>query len=864
MHRVKFCIFLATATVALYSLVGCKSPSGTELKPIKSGFLSSVAKLKKKHVHIQEAIEYSVSYHNAYFTNQIPLTTKKIEASQDALDLELTQGERTYSFRKKLNAYPGDILREIFQEIYKTKIVPDQADQNSLQEIRDLLYSGNEYSIVKAIKKIEARLRGSVAPPPAYLEAVAEGYVTLALMTKRGVVSTFPLDMISRALAVRALVTLYEPEHRGTACADAFLAYSTGNRQLATDILSSLREQQEPKCIALRTVTFGQGTSNQDPADVYYWKLILLEDDPTQLKMNSLTELYSSDPGNTVVLSALVNTEIREARLYSPLLITATIKQHLDLIKSEYPAWAERAYHRKKLFETSWVDRRRVDLYQCFRTFSDRLPLIGNFITSILSPLFPKEGEPPYSYLKMINEDILQIQEPAQPGSEFFSEKDEARLFYHDLMAALTQWHGVLTDRWGVYDYALDAAEQLNKIFGRDPVIRYLYARTMGASGATQEAYKILWDIVQSVGDQKLLLSVLEYKEFTRNNPSLAKDVVESIYGQYPQDGPLCNYLGKIILPVDATSRTKMLAEGLKNAPWDVEAVYGFAWDTNDFGPMAKLLAARPKSAPVHYYAAELAYMRMADLSRAAELMRTAWNLEPAWAAAARRLGEFLEIQGRTDEALKVYRDYIKIDAESLDSIELEGKIGYIYLKQGKSRDAVQIFSRTAGSYKASAMEGAVLSYLHTGDAATAEEWGRRLADRYPGIGSATLLCKLYYRTGQMDKLRQTLQQYAAANGEYASALLRGWETRTIAPARFSKELGVIIYEVLANGLAQQLGLRPGDVILSYRGKEIDSGKDLEVYRFPLGDTVALTVARGNELLTFKIQSNLMGIYYEN
>lgn len=863
-NHLSMVIFLAVfANIIIFS--GCTSQSVT-LKPIKPGFLDPVSKLKKARLHLQESIEYAILYHNAFLKKNSPLAIKTLEVKDGVLNVEIAQAGTVYSFRSGSAGFPGDTLREVFQQIVKASPdTPGPIDEQEIRDIDALLSSCDEFAYVTAIRRIENQLRHSETPHPWYLAKAAEAYANLALVSRRGYTSSFALDMVSRALALNTLASLLNPVNPPDyACTGAVLSYTVGNVKRANDLASLPAAQTDLRCKSLTSLSRKDPDTSAEASTAAFWNIVLSGVDASWSRKKLLQSLYARAPRNLFILASLSNSGVGEGRTYGPALVNATIRGHLDLIQRLYPAWAEKAPHSRKLFGQTWYQRLGVRLYVLIRNMLAEYPLVDKIFNDYLPVPVKKEGEPAWGFLEMLNEAFFRDgQATASFSPELFPERDEAALFYNDLMAALAQWHYLLTDQWGVFDYAQDAAEHLNRIFEHDAVVRYLYARALSVNGKARDAFKTQWEISQAVGDRGLLLKVLDHQEFVRNNPALTKDLVETFYGQFPENGTLCNHLGKIVLPIDGALRRKLLAEAIKNSPWDIEAVYFFSWDTNDFGPMKRLIDDLPESAQAHYYAGLLAYMRMASVPMAVDLLRKAVQLDPAMYTASEELGRLLEIQGKADEAADVYRSYIKTDPDSLSAVEIEGKIGYLLLKQGKPRDALAIFSRTAESYKFSAIKGAVLSYQQAGDAAAAEAWAQRLVERYPGYKSTTVLCKLYYRTSQMDKLAETISRYAKANGQYAPAMLSGWQARTSKRERFAGNFGALIYEVLANGMAQRLGLHAGDIILSYRGKPVDSGQDMENLRFPFDEQVEMTVARGDEILTYQFKSRMLDVYYE-
>lgn len=69
------------------------------------------------------------------------------------------------------------------------------------------------------------------------------------------------------------------------------------------------------------------------------------------------------------------------------------------------------------------------------------------------------------------------------------------------------------------------------------------------------------------------------------------------------------------------------------------------------------------------------------------------------------------------------------------------------------------------------------------------------------------------------------------------------------------REWGVVLGDVYPNSPAAQAGLRIGDMILSLDGKPMENGRqfDVNLYRRPVGSTVALEVGRGLSRTTIRV-----------
>ena len=67
---------------------------------------------------------------------------------------------------------------------------------------------------------------------------------------------------------------------------------------------------------------------------------------------------------------------------------------------------------------------------------------------------------------------------------------------------------------------------------------------------------------------------------------------------------------------------------------------------------------------------------------------------------------------------------------------------------------------------------------------------------------------------------------------------------------------GVILGDVFPDGPADRAGLLPGDIVVSLNGKPMENGRqlDVNVYRQPIGQSVAVIVDRGGEQKPFRVE----------
>jgi S1-C subfamily serine protease len=116
-------------------------------------------------------------------------------------------------------------------------------------------------------------------------------------------------------------------------------------------------------------------------------------------------------------------------------------------------------------------------------------------------------------------------------------------------------------------------------------------------------------------------------------------------------------------------------------------------------------------------------------------------------------------------------------------------------------------------------------------------------------------LCRLYYRTGEKEKLKQAIDKYAKLYPVYSQSLTIGWNARRNHPELFRKSLGAMILFILRGTSAYDAGLRNGDIVLSYNGMAINSGFDFSYYSYPRNKNKVLTVLRGGHLMKLPIEN---------
>jgi serine protease Do len=88
-----------------------------------------------------------------------------------------------------------------------------------------------------------------------------------------------------------------------------------------------------------------------------------------------------------------------------------------------------------------------------------------------------------------------------------------------------------------------------------------------------------------------------------------------------------------------------------------------------------------------------------------------------------------------------------------------------------------------------------------------------------------------------------------------------GVHAQTITPTLaagldLSRDWGVVLGDVEPDSPAEQAGLKVGDIVLALNGRAMENARDLEVnlYRRPVGENVAIEVLRGSEKLAFHVE----------
>ncbi|MBI3696976.1 MAG: trypsin-like peptidase domain-containing protein [Acidobacteria bacterium] len=101
------------------------------------------------------------------------------------------------------------------------------------------------------------------------------------------------------------------------------------------------------------------------------------------------------------------------------------------------------------------------------------------------------------------------------------------------------------------------------------------------------------------------------------------------------------------------------------------------------------------------------------------------------------------------------------------------------------------------------------------------------------------------------NEIRRTGHVHRGQIGVYAQTL-----TPALAEGLgLAQDWGVLVGDVMPEGPAEKAGLQVGDIVLRLDGKVMENARQLEVnlYRRPIGEKVALEVLRGSEKLTLEV-----------
>jgi serine protease Do len=102
-----------------------------------------------------------------------------------------------------------------------------------------------------------------------------------------------------------------------------------------------------------------------------------------------------------------------------------------------------------------------------------------------------------------------------------------------------------------------------------------------------------------------------------------------------------------------------------------------------------------------------------------------------------------------------------------------------------------------------------------------------------------------------VDQLRKEGHVHRGEIGVYAQTI-----TPSLAAGlQLSRDWGVVLADVEPDSPAEKAGLKPGDVVLSVNGREMENARQLEVdlYRRAVGEKVTIEVQRGTEKLRFSV-----------
>ena len=814
---------------------------------IASGLLAPPSRLDERYQYASDAIRYAVIYHNVFFRNNAPLSIEKLEINDAGdLALEINRGQEHFRFDEHLTYQP---LEDVLARVLK-KVVPawpaQPLEQTSIDKLNMYLDSGDQFDYVRALRMIQTALNGSQYPNPALLAKAARAYLSISLVNQHTSVASFYDDLISRSFGLLALSSLEQPfPTEDFYYTKSMLSYLSGNPKRAFEIASTHDAKKEDRSGIFLTMKKPEAVSSDDhPFPIIYWKLIFSGWEGFEINGEAMKKLAENNFDNLFVLSWLARQGVEEGRIYSPILIEKTLQEHLNFMKETYPDWAAKLQEQYHLFQEKDSN-----------SLSSQFQRLLGLPEKSLENIKPQHSLPGYETMEKVSRAMFREKSHSlKLAADLFSEEDERLFFYHNLLTAITIWQDLLRVRWCVLDYAERSSDDLTAIFKNDPFITLLHAEVLPKRDKNVErSYNIMARLIHATGDRALLLRILGVGQFTKWQAAKTGPLMKKLASRFQENGRFLNALGNVAVLKDKAKVT-FLEEGIRRDPWNVSAVFGLSWEKNDISLMKGLIQDLPGNAKVFYKTGYLVFKRFGDIGTATDYMKMALKIQPSSYDATMFLGMLLRDEGKYEEAIKVYENYLKVDPESLSGIEMKNMIGYTFLSLKKTDEAIRIFSETAETYKASSMRGAVETYLAAGDKEKAELWAKRLVERYNDNYAMNTLCRLYYRTGEREKLDQAISQYSKLFPLYSKSLAIGWNARFAQPELFRKKLGAMVLFVMRETSAFDAGLKNGDIVLSYNDIAIDSGFDFSYYSYPKDKHKILTVLRKGSIIKLPIK----------
>jgi tetratricopeptide (TPR) repeat protein len=222
-------------------------------------------------------------------------------------------------------------------------------------------------------------------------------------------------------------------------------------------------------------------------------------------------------------------------------------------------------------------------------------------------------------------------------------------------------------------DTALRSAQEARKVSPGDGTAAFLEATAYVNKGQLESARPLLDALIKANPNQSELLCEAALVEMLEKHYKEAGEDFRKAYAAEPSKlGGLLGMAEVRLLQNDPDGAIRLVAEEVKKDPQrqelratlaDVEAkARQYDKAIADFQAIVEGQKDRPLEQAETYGNIGKAYAAKGDLQRAAENYRKASQLAPGEIRYVRRTADLLDLAGKRDEALAVYRDALKVD----------------------------------------------------------------------------------------------------------------------------------------------------------------------------------------------------------